>query len=328
MIPFLEQFLSALAIARRSIGLTRTTFFRVIVIITLLAALTPRAVAKDAPFVEGDKVDLSQMIVFADSLYERGEHLRALNFYEFYLSLKPEADEADGLHLKIGLCYQGEKRWDDAAHAFEEVVEGYPASDVAAEASYRIGQTFFLSGNYFKAVQGFLETGERFPSSRYGHLAEYSAAVSYAMGGAWEESSETFEGFYKQNPEHPLAEQSANLSEYVLKGDSLPRRSPFVARLLSAVIPGLGQAYCTHYGDAIMALLVNGTVGFLTYDAFTHDREVAGALFSLAGVSFFGGNVYGGGRSAERFNENQRRRFSQKAFEAAANPLLELSLEF
>jgi len=84
---------------------------------------------------------------------------------------------------------------------------------------------------------------------------------------------------------------------------NLPRKSLTTAGVLSALIPGLGKIYTGNIGDGITALIVNGLLGFLSYDNFKAGHNFRGWLFAGLTAFFYGGNIYGSVAAAQIFNK-------------------------
>ncbi len=81
-----------------------------------------------------------------------------------------------------------------------------------------------------------------------------------------------------------------------------PSKSPAIAGVLSAVIPGSGKMYVGEWGDGITALLVNGLLAFLAYDNFRAKHNTRAWIFTGLGAFFYAGNIYGSVASAQIFN--------------------------
>ena len=83
------------------------------------------------------------------------------------------------------------------------------------------------------------------------------------------------------------------------------RKSPLVAGLLSAVVPGLGKVYAKKVGGGLSAFLTVSILGALTYENYTKRGAdhpgtiVAGSLFSMAYV----GNIYGSVYSVNAYRD-------------------------
>lgn len=86
---------------------------------------------------------------------------------------------------------------------------------------------------------------------------------------------------------------------------SFNRKSPLVAGLLSAVVPGLGKIYAKKTGGGLSAFLTVSILGALTYENYAKRGAdhpgtiVAGSLFSLAYV----GNIYGSVYSVNAYRD-------------------------
>jgi TM2 domain-containing membrane protein YozV len=81
-----------------------------------------------------------------------------------------------------------------------------------------------------------------------------------------------------------------------------PYKSPAIAGVLSAIIPGSGKMYIGEWGDGITAFLVTGLFAFLAYDNFRADHTTRAWIFTGLGAFFYAGNIYGSIASAQIFN--------------------------
>jgi len=81
-----------------------------------------------------------------------------------------------------------------------------------------------------------------------------------------------------------------------------PYKSPTLAGILSAIIPGSGKMYVGEWGDGITALVVTSLFAFLAYDNFRADHTTRAWIFTGLGAFFYAGNIYGSVASAQIFN--------------------------
>jgi len=79
-------------------------------------------------------------------------------------------------------------------------------------------------------------------------------------------------------------------------------KSPALAGVMSAVIPGSGKMYVGEWGDGITAFLATGLLAFLAYDNFRADHTTRAWIFTGLGTFFYAGNIYGSIASAQIFN--------------------------
>lgn len=79
-------------------------------------------------------------------------------------------------------------------------------------------------------------------------------------------------------------------------------KSPALAGIFSAIIPGSGKMYVGEWGDGVVALLITGLFAYLAYDNFQADHTTKAWIFTGLGAFFYAGNVYGSIASAQIFN--------------------------
>ena len=126
--------------------------------------------------------------------------------------------------------------------------------------------------------------------------------LTYAKKDNWEDSFYCFEKLSKYKPYQQMAGVNKNVSQKAL---DFKYKSPKLAGLLS-LIPGLGYAYTGHKQTALTAFLVNSLIGYATYTNIKNTNYGMGVLTGVFNLSFYLGNIYGGIKSAKRYNEQQK----------------------
>ena len=101
----------------------------------------------------------------------------------------------------------------------------------------------------------------------------------------------------------PFSDEKKILSLYYDLKTNPPYKSPALAGVLSAVIPGSGKMYVGEWGDGITALLATGLLAFLAYDNFKADHTARAWIFTGLGAFFYAGNIYGSAAAAQIYNE-------------------------
>ncbi len=86
-------------------------------------------------------------------------------------------------------------------------------------------------------------------------------------------------------------------------GDIKPaHRSPFLASLLSSIIPGLGKVYASRAYDGLYSFIINTGSFYLTYDAYKNNRKPEIYFYSAMSIFFYTGNIYGSWIAAKEYN--------------------------
>lgn len=102
------------------------------------------------------------------------------------------------------------------------------------------------------------------------------------------------------------ADEKNKLSEMQMALQSSPRKSPLTAGMVSALLPGAGQAYVGNYQTAAMAFILNALFLSATVEFARNDLPAAaiasGAVFSVTYV----GNILSAVQGANASNQTSR----------------------
>src|SRR5262245_53483791 len=208
------------------------------------------------PAVSSDPLlDADQILAFADALFNDGDYFRAITEYKRFLFLYPTDVRAGRVQLQVGRSYQRGQQWDEARQTFGLIAQQYPDAAIRAEAAYLVGETSFQQGRNVQAIADLRPVAERYGQTPVGERARYLLGWSYLRARQWPEASQTFETIDTTSPLFP---SSRALADAAREGELLPRKSPALAGLMSAAIPGSGHFYTGRWRDGTIALLLNG----------------------------------------------------------------------
>jgi len=231
------------------------------------------------------------ILKFADELYRQGDHFRAISEYKRYLYFFP----ADSLQLatqfRIGQAYQAQGKWQFALQSYAPLLQADSARYWQRKAYLSSIVVAYRQGDYSRsgelADQLFAYCAPADTCWQEGHLLKGLVA---ARQYDWEQARQEF------MPVSPV------LTSLAADGLRLPRRSPVVAGLLSALLPGMGQTYAGRWQDGGFSFLLISAAAWATYQAHEDDHTVRLAVFGLGGGVFYLGNIYGAIAAALQFN--------------------------
>lgn len=238
---------------------------------------------------------------FAEHLYQQRDYLRAAGEYQRYLfhsfqdADPPEKRDRETFVTlyKIGLCYRLAGDTERAISLFREIVAEDTESHLRFAASYQTAYSYFLLSQYENSIRHINQALDEMKISDERGQLQVLAAFNYLHQRRWRDA---------QHVLGPLAFKDENLDGVasVLRtsareGMSLRRKSPLLAGLFSAVVPGTGKMYCKQYGDGIYSLILIGVTGLLAWDGFRENgvRSARGWIFGTMSGIFYAGNVYG-----------------------------------
>ncbi|MCK6506496.1 hypothetical protein L6R53_24505 [Myxococcota bacterium] len=99
-----------------------------------------------------------------------------------------------------------------------------------------------------------------------------------------------------------LSPSARALSAELAAWQRVPARSPAAAGLLSAALPGAGQAYVGRWGEALSALVVNGLLVTSAVELGRRELWFGMGAVLVFEAGFYGGNVMSAVNGARRFN--------------------------
>jgi TM2 domain-containing membrane protein YozV len=224
---------------------------------------------------------------FADYLFCEGDYLRAA---EEYTSIR-NIFQNDTINLKIMLSYSN-------LNLYNQVFESYLKEKFSkfredAQMHY-LKNSFLVDSSVFRSSL----SQNSFPFKMDLSVANYFLKLRSVY------FIETLSNeIIKEDLLKPFdALQRREVEPFIDLSASPDYRSPALAGILSAVIPGSGKMYVGDWGDGITSLLLTGLFAFLAYDNFNADHTTRAWIFTGIGAFFYAGNIYGSIASAQIFN--------------------------
>lgn len=209
--------------------------------------------------INAQKDDLSRQFEFVDSLYNSGSYYDAMIEAErllFFDSLKLYHYRANFIK---GQCYRETGQYKNARYSFELAAVNTTSGDEKFLPEQEILRVLILERRY-SAFDKRIEVLEKvFPGNS--KLFNYWRGWRYAFSGDWEDAREKFS----------ISDTSGELIKLCNSAEER-QLSMTKGLILSALIPGAGQAYAGEYVNSIITL---GWVAFgawLVYDAIRADR--------------------------------------------------------
>ncbi|MBU3917787.1 outer membrane protein assembly factor BamD [bacterium] len=228
------------------------------------------------PSIHGEQLLLKDEDVyrFASELFQNGEYYRAVSEYkrlEFYFPNSPLTNNA---FLQIGKSYMAGNRTSEAINFW----------------LFKLRYLDSSSENYFqvKTLLGIslLDLGnEKTFSLRRKNIENAFSHFAEVEGDQYE--NRVIQDF----------------TEEWMSRSPPPTKSPAMAGVMSAVVPGSGSVYCGRYMEGIYGFFITGLFYLATMDALKNENEGLGLVLGFFTVSFYGGNIYTGVNSAYKLND-------------------------
>lgn len=248
---------------------------------------------------------------FADYLYRLGEYDMASQEYLRIIYAHDEDTLTCPLaSLRLARCWQELGRREDAFCLYTFLHRNLSDTELRAGAMMGAASVLEESGNLDYARELYVEASVTSEDTEIVARAGIMAGLMNARMGNWETSAEELRMI--SSTAGPFSEISLSLAAKVAEGQYLPHRSPLLCGISSALLPGSGQMICGHHTDGIIAFGVNGALAWLFYESLQEDNTTTSVLLGWLGLSFYGGNIYGGSRAAVTYNSARRRELMEE----------------
>ena len=259
-------------------------------ITALLLSWSFTAIAEEPPLSLGEH------------LFAQGNYDAAITEYKRFLFFHRDDARVGEVYYNIGLAYRAQALWTEAIAALRTAT--YLAIDNEMKSAYQLelAVTLIAAENYDLARLELIKVTMRTPSALHYRRALFLQAVAYIYQFRWEEARESLQNYTTDERLDTLLDAAADM----------PKKSIRVARVLSTIFPGAGQAYVGDWRGGLNALVLNSALGFLTVDAILDGYYIDAALWTgLIFWRYYRGNTFRAGQAAEQFNLQESRRAAE-----------------
>lgn len=239
-----------------------------------------------------DLFDLNNSKKYADYLLSSGQYEASISEFERVVFLDTTDLEAK---LKLISSYrlgeQFEKGVKRVPFLFEE------PKDMPRPHALEYSK-LLMSARSWEAARGFWNTSSKLPEQDK-HLLQ---STLFIFESDFVKAQEALNMI--QTVGNPLKDGYTSIVESGLNGK---RKSPFLAGLLSATIPGLGKVYTGDWKDAIVSLIFTGGMAFQAVRNFNNhgSNDFRPWAYTTIGTGFYIGNIVGSVKSAKDRNRKR-----------------------
>ncbi len=288
----------------------KTRFRRLPIVLFLLLALAPGPAlcAEDGAVLLTGDIQLK----IADAFMEEGEYYRAVTEYKKFLILFPDSSRADYAAFSIGLAHFKGEEFGTAARNFSALRQKFPSGRYAVEAAYLEGVSHWRQKNYGAARATLEALADEHPAAVYAPPSLLVIGLMALEEDKAEQGRRALQRVLDRYPEYAGRESVREAAALIDRYQDLPEKSPVLAGILSAVLPGSGYIYAEHYGDGITAFLVNGLFIAGTAAAIHQENYAVAGIVGGVGVPFYLGNIYGSANAARKWNRRIRNEITRE----------------
>jgi len=245
------------------------------------------------------------ILKFARMLYFEKDFLRSAGEYQRFLAINKSS--ADSALYRIALCYERSDLREKSISFYEKIIKRYPSSPLVSLSYYQISANLHLLKNYENSnslIQNIL------PTLTQSQLIEdfiYLRGINLIYQKKWKKAELYFKTELKNNYSEDFENKLLFAINFTQGRFEISKKKPFLAGVLSTVVPGSGKIYCGQLGDGFYSLILNALTGYLSWAGFHENgiNSIQGWTFGTIGGIFYIGNIYGSIIAAQLFNDKQ-----------------------
>jgi tetratricopeptide (TPR) repeat protein len=251
--------------------------------------------------------DLKQSFDFANELFEKKDFAGAATTYRRVIYFDKSEEYRKNCYKNIADCLYETQQFEEAADYYELAFFQQKTDSSKAEILFRKLSCYLIQNSFEYAQVELFNLPENLTAEQIRRKTFYSALLNFST----EKYDEAKKGFLMLVDSSNI-ERRSRVEALFLKNDKISKLSPRKARILSMIVPGLGQFYAGDIKNGANSILL--TAGIATLGIVTAVRSTSpiDALFSV--VPWFQRYYSGGYKKAEVIAENQKKKRRAKVY--------------
>ncbi|MBD3338282.1 MAG: hypothetical protein GF353_04205 [Candidatus Lokiarchaeota archaeon] len=252
----------------------------------------------------------TNILKFANYLYENNEYQRAVAEYERYL-FSTQGNQ-DSIHFKIGLCYYLNNQFTKSESKFAQFSQLNPNSRFVADVFFYLAYINYKLKKY-KVSTGYISRLQNNHDNSH-VIVEKTQLLRIANQLHLRNWTHAEKSLKSISPTSNFLTSKNVLSNYLTEGRQLKSKNKYVAVALSAILPGAGKIYVGKPIDGLFSFVLFSLTTWQSYDGFSENniKSTKGWIFASIGTAFYLGNIYGSAVAAKIYNQEINHAFDTK----------------
>ncbi len=255
----------------------------------------------------GFSQDIKQSFDFANELYEKQDYVGAAVTYRRVIYFDKAEEYRKHCYKNIADCLYETQQYEEAADYYELAFFQQKTDSSKAEILFRKLSCYLIQNSFEYAEVELLNLPEKLTEEQKRRKIFYSALLNFSTE-KYDDSKKEF----LQLIDTTNIESRNRIEALFIKNTKISKLSPRKARILSMIIPGLGQFYAGDFKNGANSILLTAGIGVWGVVAAVRSTSPIDALFTM--VPWFQRYYSGGYKKAEIIAENQKKKRRAKVY--------------
>jgi tetratricopeptide (TPR) repeat protein len=246
-----------------------------------------------------------ELIDTAELSYGKKEYYNAITELMRFQFLFPGDARYPESMVLMGKSYYMGGNSSEAALIFSDCYKKYPESYSGQQALFYSGYIRLAEGSFYYAMKMFQEYKFVYKNGDFYEDSVFNICLAEILAENYSDAQSALAAYRKQFPEGRYGQEADLLAARITEEQNRPYKSPWIAGISSAVVPGLGYFYTEKYLLGLFAMLSNGALIYLAYDGYRDGNMFKMVVFSVVEFSFYNWSLGGSIMSAREYNDNR-----------------------
>ncbi|OGC41359.1 hypothetical protein A2Y85_02070 [candidate division WOR-3 bacterium RBG_13_43_14] len=255
-----------------------------------------------------DYYEASNVLRFADHLYQEKDYFRAAGeYYRYLFSFDTFPPNTDSIYYRIGACFKKGGNYSKASDFFMKSAQLSHDPSFISSANFNISKSYSLISNYERSNE-FIGRHIREDDDPVQKKMRQLRVANYLYTARWQQAADLLRSEIDTDTITNLLRRFTN------EGLTLPHKSAVLAGVFSTIIPGSGKLYTNRFYEGMQSFFTVGIMGWQSCDGFKSSgiSSFKGWAFGVVGGLFYLGNIYGSIVAAEIYNEEIENKHIEK----------------
>ena len=241
------------------------------------------------------------LLNMAKYFYLENDYYSAITESMRFQCLYPEDKLYPESMVIMGKSFFKTGRAELALNTFSQCYSNFYSTESGQEALFLSGVVRLLSGSFLYGDVTFRRYNFIYKDGIFYKESLFNSGIASALAENYDEAKRIF---YEYKSLFPEGSQEVNaVIDKIQKEEKRQKKSPAIAGLLSALIPGSGYLYTENYRLAGLSIATNAALIGLAYDGYRKNNKFQLIFFSIIELSFYNYYIAGAIKSAKEYNE-------------------------
>jgi hypothetical protein len=251
--------------------------------------------------------DMKQSFAFANELYEKKDYTGASITYRRVIYFDKAELYRKFCYKNIADCLYETQQYEEAADYYELAFFQQKTDSAKAEILFKKLSCFLIQNNFEYAEVELLNLPNRLTKEQIRRKMLYSAILNFST----EKYDLAKNQFLALTDSTDFETQNA-IKQLFVKNDKINKLNPKKARIMSMIIPGLGQFYAGDIKNGANSIIL--TVGIATWGVLAAVKSASPFDVLIAMVPWFQRYYTGGYKKAEQIAINKKKQRRAKVY--------------